>query len=470
MKLKNKLFLNFAALFFLSINVFGFILIQSNFNIVMENTINNSLAEYSVIYANIKSGENLNNVFLSNKDIIKIKCDHYLKNTNNSNISLVFLTLDKERVYETSNNIIGYSEELFNISNGESSYEIITNNNEKLLLINNKIELNGDKYFFIYSNNLNTLYENKYDNILTLIKLNILVGVFLLGAIYFISVDITKNIDYLISSIDEIINGNYNKKITYSSDIKEFNAISNNFSVMNNEIQNNISKLEEQNNIKQRFINNLTHEIRTPLTSIIGYSKLMLDKKVDNPNIIQNAFENINREGNRILSLTSNLITLITLDKKSLNLKKESLISIIKEVQDRFQIKIKEKNIEFLVKGEDIEIITDRGLVNILISNFIDNSIKALNEKSEKKITLTIEDFSLKVEDNGKGISKEDLEKIFEPFYMVDQSRSKSIEGFGLGLSICREIVEMLDIGFDIKSTYNTGTEITLTFKKEVKP
>ena len=223
-------------------------------------------------------------------------------------------------------------------------------------------------------------------------------------------------------------------------------------------------------NIEEEFISTLSHEIRTPLTSIIGYSKLMLDKKVDNPNIIQNAFENINREGNRILSLTSNLITLITLDKKSLNLKKESLISIIKEVQDRFQIKIKEKNIEFLVKGEDIEIITDRGLVNILISNFIDNSIKALNEKSEKKITLTIEDFSLKVEDNGKGISKEDLEKIFEPFYMVDQSRSKSIEGFGLGLSICREIVEMLDIGFDIKSTYNTGTEITLAFKKEVKP
>ena len=109
MKLTNKLFLYFGILFFFTINIFGMVLIQSNFNLTVKNTVNASLGEYSVIYTNLESKETMSNIFLTNRDIIKIKSDSYLKNINNPNISLEFRTLDKKMFYSTKNSDILYS-------------------------------------------------------------------------------------------------------------------------------------------------------------------------------------------------------------------------------------------------------------------------------------------------------------------------------------------------------------------------
>ena len=337
---------------------------------------------------------------------------------------------------------------------------------DKSLIINNYLNLNDNKYYFIYMYNLDSLYNDKYDSYLTLIKLNVVIGILLLIVIYLISDEITKPIYSLINIMDEIINGNYNKRFKYTSNIYEMNEISNNFSLMNDEIQNKINELEESNNEKERFINNLTHEIRTPLTSIIGYSDLMIKKKVKDMNLIYKSFENINREGNRILRLASNLITLITLDKKSLNLSWFSIAEVIEEVNNRMKIKSENFNINIIIEGEDYRVFSDRELVFILISNLIDNSIKAVLNSETKNIKIIIDNSRVIIKDTGKGIPQDELNRIFEPFYMIDKSRSKSIEGFGLGLSICREIISLLNIKFNISSEVNKGTEIDLKFRE----
>ena len=468
MKLKNKLLLYFGALFFVTINIYGIILIESNFNIVLQNTINNSLGEYSVIYANIRSNDNSKNIFFEDKDILKIKSDFYFKNNNNSNVSLEFRDSNKKTIYSTSDlyNEKSWDDNIYDIKQGLTNYLVYKNGNDKILIVNNNIELNDNTYYFTYINNLDELYSAKFKSYSTLIKLNIIGGLFLLIIIYFISHDITKPIYSLIDSMNEIINGNYNKKLQYKSNIYEMNEISKNFSMMNNEIQNNILELEESNMEKQRFINNLTHEIKTPLTSIIGYSDLMLKKKVEDFNLLNKSFEHINREGKRILSLASNLITLITLDKKSLDWSNFSVLEIIEEVQNRMKIKIKEHNVNIIVEGSDYEIFSDRELVVILITNFIDNAIKAVISSEVKEIRIILKNKKVIIKDTGMGIPQDKLTKIFEPFYMTDKSRSKSIEGFGLGLSICRQIVKLLNIKFSISSRVNIGTEIILGFEE----
>lgn len=99
MKLKNKLFISFATLFFITLNIFGYILIQSIFYTSLKSTIDNSFKEYSVIYSNIKVGENLNNLFLTNKELISIKSDSYLNNIQNKSINLEFIDLKKNLIY-----------------------------------------------------------------------------------------------------------------------------------------------------------------------------------------------------------------------------------------------------------------------------------------------------------------------------------------------------------------------------------
>ena len=469
MKLTNKLFLYFGILFFFTINIFGMVLIQSNFNLTVKNTVNASLGEYSVIYTNLESKETMRNIFLTNRDIIKIKSDSYLKNINNPNISLEFRTLDKKMFYSTKNSDILYSEKIYNIKDNLSNYMIYKEENNKILLITNIISINNNKYYFTYMNNLDNLYNDRIKSIFTLIKLNVVIGVFLLFIIYLISIEITKPINNLIDSMEDIIEGNYNKKFTYKSNISEINSISNNFSLMNEEIQKKIKQLREQNNSKQRFIDNLTHEIRTPLTSIIGYSDLMMNKKVQDIDLIYKSFNNINREWKRILALTSNLVSLITLDKKSLKLNNYSLKEILYDVRNALNMKIIQYDVELLIKGDDIEVFSDKNLLTILISNFIDNAIKATIDRDIRKVISIVDKNILIIKDTGKGISKSDINKIFEPFYMADKSRNKSVDGFGLGLSICKEISNLLDINIEIKSEIDVGTEIILNFKGSLR-
>ncbi|MGL5753419.1 MAG: ATP-binding protein, partial [Paraclostridium sp.] len=132
-----------------------------------------------------------------------------------------------------------------------------------------------------------------------------------------------------------------------------------------------------------------------------------------------------------------------------------------------FDPKFTENNIHFIIEGEDFNINSDVYLLTTLLSNFIDNSIKAIINSPVKVITVIVDDYKVIIKDSGVGIDKKEMDRIFEPFYMVDKSRSSSLGGFGLGLSICLNIIQLLNIDFDIESELQRGTKIILSFKGE---
>ncbi|MBX7317011.1 HAMP domain-containing histidine kinase [Clostridium chauvoei] len=467
MKLKNKLFINFGILFFLTLNILGCFLIKSTFNTSIKKAIDESFREYAVIYSNIKSGENLNNLFLTTEEIISIKSENYLSIIQNPSINLEFRTKDNNIIYSSNSSKFNLPNELFSFDNKKANYIISNLNNTSNLIISKEISFNNQDFSFTYINNIDSLYTTQNNNIIILLELNFLFILVFLFIIYLISFDITKPLSILSDNIDEIIRGNFNKKLSYSSNIEELNTISTNFNIMSEEIKNKIILLSRENLSKQRFINNLTHEIKTPLTSIIGYSSLMVNKKINDIDLIHKSFETIYNDGKRIESLTTNLIKLITLDKINLDIEDVSIISVLEDIKNTIKIKLIENNINLSIHGFDFVLKTDRYLLTTLLSNFIDNSIKALSNNSvlEKNIIIVLNKNSLVIKDSGIGIPKEDLDKIFEPFYMVNKSRVHSIGGFGLGLTICLKIIEILDIKFYISSTPNKGTTIKLHFK-----
>ena len=132
--------------------------------------------------------------------------------------------------------------------------------------------------------------------------------------------------------------------------------------------------------------------------------------------------------------------------------------------------KLEQKNIKIDINIEDKEIYADRQLMIVLISNIIDNGIKASEESKLIKVigySDNNKNYILKIKDYGIGIPKEDLDKILEPFYMVDKARTRKNNGIGLGLSICNEICKIHNISLDIKSEVDMGTQVILTFNKE---
>lgn len=465
MKLRTKLLINFTLLFFIIINAFGFTLIQVIFYTSLNNRIEDGFQEYTMIYSNLKSGEMMSQQFFDVKDIMTLKNRTYLENSNDETVDIVVTDKEGKMVFSSLAEEHRFDKELYNLTEEQmAKYLISEEGGAHYLSINQKILFDEEEYYLTYSNNIEQIYQQRIQYMILLGMFNVIGGVISVFVIYYFTKTITQPLQKLVDNIDEIIKRNRYSELKQSSDIKELNTLTDNFNTMSHEISMQMTTLEQANQQKQRFIDSLTHEIRTPLTSIIGYSSLCLNRKELGTEAVNQAFENIYINGKRIESLTENLIKLITMDKTPLNLKEVFVGKVLRDIQTSYEERLKKENIEFHIVGKEISVISDEYFLGMLFSNFIDNAMKAVSGCPKRQIEIKLEEKKIRICDSGKGMNPEDLEKIFEPFYMADKSRKRDLGGFGLGLSICRSIMEILNITFDVKSKIDEGTEVILTF------
>lgn len=431
----------------------------------INKAIDNGYKEYAVIYSNLKSGDNMSRLFFTNEDIIKIKNDSYLNNAGTTPLHLVVRDMKDAIVYSTMKETYPLAKKMDTFQDENTTNYVITNDQDlHNLIINKKITLGNEEYYLTYISDIETLYQDKVNYFLILMMFDIIAGIASIIVIYYFANAITKPLHAFIDNINEIINKDYTTKLENTSDIEEINSLRNSFNIMNDEISSQIIMLETKNQEKQRFIDSLTHEIRTPLTSIIGYSSLCLHKDINDTATVRKALENIYANGKRMESLTENLIKLITMDKVNLDMQELSLLNILSNIKNTFNTILLDQHVEIHIIGEDIHLISDEYLITTLFTNFIDNAIKATKEKTERCITITLNENTIIIADNGKGIPQEDMDKIFEPFFMLDKARQRTMTGFGLGLAICQSILSILDINFAIESQEHIGTKIMLTW------
>lgn len=467
MKLKTKLFINFTILLFILLNLFGYFLIQTIFIDSIDKAVNNGFKEYAVIYSNLKSGDTMSRLFFTDTDVIRIKNDTYLKNAGTIHLALEVRDSKNNLIYSTLEEPYPLPEGMDTLANEDTTnYMITTNRDTHDLLINKLIALGSEEYYVTYINNIDLLYQEKINYFLLLLLFDLIAGIASVFVIYYFANEITKPLHALIENINEIIHKNYTTKLENTSSIAEIKSLSDSFHVMNEEISSHIVKLESQNQEKQRFIDSLTHEIRTPLTSIIGYSSLYLHKNIQDPDIIHTSFKNIYDNGKRIESLTENLIKLITMDKAKLEMEEIDMEHLLMDVIDTIHAFAAHQDVAITLRGTSFPLMTDGYLLQTLFTNLIDNACKATMDKPQRTVEILMEDHRVIILDHGKGIPQEDLDKIFEPFFMIDKSRNRTISGFGLGLAICRSIMEMLNIPCTIISQEQIGTSITLAFKE----
>ncbi len=226
-------------------------------------------------------------------------------------------------------------------------------------------------------------------------------------------------------------------------------------------------KLNAEKN-RREFTANVSHELKTPLQSIIGAAELLendIIKEEDRPHFISN----IRKEASRLVVLIEDIIRLSQMDEH-LEMEKEevSLCKIANEVRETLLDAAINKNIAIEVYGDDVNMLGVHSLLYEMLYNLCDNAIKYNNPGGYVKIFIEDANNSiiLRVEDNGIGISKEHHEKIFERFYRVDKSHSKVSGGTGLGLAIVKHAVLIHDGEIIVKSKVNEGTVIEVIFDK----
>lgn len=237
-----------------------------------------------------------------------------------------------------------------------------------------------------------------------------------------------------------------------------------------NDVNLNRNAEEEAERLRREFSANVSHELKTPLTSILGYAE-MINNGMAKQEDITTFTQRIEKEASRLISLIDDIIQLSNLDETDRDIEKEpiDLDAAAQETIASLDKAAKDSNVHFFYSGKKTVIDGNRTLIGELMSNIIDNAIKY--NKPGGQVTVFVGTGAsgavFAVKDTGIGIPEADRDRIFERFYRVDKSHSKTVGGTGLGLSIVKHVAMCHNADIKVKSQIGEGTTISVIFKEE---
>lgn len=235
-----------------------------------------------------------------------------------------------------------------------------------------------------------------------------------------------------------------------------------------------ITEQERLDSMRKEFVADVSHELKTPITSIMGYADTLIDGDVDSEN--QKKFlERISSEAERMSKLVADLLILSKYDTAKIKIEKTEfdLGELVKYVFEGQTIEMQKKNLtgECYVTADVPTVYADKSGIERVIINILSNAIKYTDEGGNITVYVgfVYNDAYIKIKDNGRGIPEKDLEKIFERFYRVEKARTRESGGTGLGLSIAKEILQQNDSRIDIKSEVGKGTDVIIRIPTKIK-
>lgn len=303
-------------------------------------------------------------------------------------------------------------------------------------------------------NILDMLKEKPFISIFILIVTEVLVGIIMTIAI---GNPIIKIMDELEKILKEITNGNYKVRLKDTKYLKEMNK---NFNKM-------VAELDSVEILRSDFINNFSHELKTPLVSIKGYAEEL--KRGDLTKEEKDKYlDIIITEANRLTSLSTNILNLSKIEKQEIltDTKKVNIGESVRQVVLMELKKIEKKNLSLDLEIDDCYSLVNEGMMEQVFINIIENSIKFTdaNGKISIKVYEDKDKVKIKINDNGKGIEKENIDHIFDKFYTT-KDKNNNI-GNGLGLALAKKIIDLHGGKIAVNSEKNKYSEFIISLKK----
>lgn len=273
----------------------------------------------------------------------------------------------------------------------------------------------------------------------------------------FISFLLTRPIRLLTRATREMTQGDYSYRAEQTSN-DEMGQLTKDFNQMANALEENIHKLEQEIEAKEEFIAAFSHELKTPLTAIIGYADMLRSHKLDEEKAFLSA-NYIYTEGKRLETMSFRLLDLIVTRRGDIEFQTVDVDSLFGYIKEMYGIHT-ETDMHFQFSYEPGQVRMEPNLIKTVLINLVDNACKASEPGSTVEILGTRQEkgYFFAVRDYGVGIPAEELRKITEAFYMVDKSRSRSKNGAGLGLALCAEILKLHGSELVIESTLGEGS------------
>lgn len=462
MKFKHKLVLCMVVLLGLSFGLGGTILIHRSFKTSLSSTIDSDLLNYESIQSTLLITVDTNSVssYIDMSNII-----NQLSAQGNSNRKNIILRNSDMEVVSIMNSSFTYKEMKPSDENTCNSIIWRENNNYYLQLCSsmdiNTENLDISQMDIVYD--ITSVYAARAQEQNTFRLL--LIAIFVVGSITSMIAAslLTKPLEKLSSLAQHISHGDYSARLhIHSGD--EIEALANDFNNMADTIEDNISELHFSMEKQEQFMGSFAHELKTPMTSIIGYADLLRSQNMSEDETNE-AANYIFSEGKRLESLSLKLLDLLVVKNQETILTPTDPALAVRNVINVMKPELAKEHITLKSSCRKGCCMMDIDLFQSLIINIIDNARKAIDDNGLIHVAGTVRDdnYVIIIKDNGRGMPPEEITRISEAFYRIDKSRSRAQGGAGLGLAICSKIAEIHQAKIKYKSAVGRGTVVTIT-------
>ncbi len=459
MSYRLRLIITISLLIAISFSVGGAILISASFRISLEQETQSALASFQSVQ---------NTLFLLNSLGSQTDYDslsqalEQMESQHMGSWQALSLRSSGESIYESGSYALATAS-LPNPESGQCVYAPISDQYGHGLLIMTVLTAGSDTLTLTARFDISHVYQSRDSQQQLFYTVYIAVVLVGIATAVILSFALTRRLWQLTSAVRKISGGDLSTRSRITSR-DEFGQLSRDFDAMADKLQENISRLEAQMQRQESFMGSFAHELKTPMTSIIGFADLLRQGNLDE-NTRMMAANYIYSESHRLERLSFTLLDLLLLKKDGIAMKRVWLSSFLFEVERALEPTLKKKGIRLICRAEQKRVAFEPDLVKSLLYNLVDNASKAMDGDGiigVKGIAIP-GGCQFQVVDNGRGMEPGELTKITEAFYRVDKARSRSQGGAGLGLALCKQIVELHNGSIHFDSRPGKGTRVTVT-------
>lgn len=456
MKFSWKIFIATFLIIICSFGIGGFALINSVFKTSLDSIVDSALDENRLLCISFNTA-----MMNSETPFFDYTLNNFSKQLSEQN-KVILSDKSKVRFYDGEHFIN-------NLNVYEQGYQIITVKDNEYIQVVSCIEVSRKTLYIESVINITQTYQQR-DYQYGIYRV-VMLGVALFSSVFtmIFAHFVTKPLGKLTETAQEITLGMFDMRVpqTKHGGSEEVVKLTESFNLMAQNIENYINQLKDEAKRQEDFVGNFTHELKTPLTSIIGYADMLRSCDLPQEKRRMSA-DYIFREGKRLESLSLHLLNLIVVRNKEIEFTCKQSNELFDDIEKSLRFTMEKYGLQLIVTVENVLLRLEPMLIKTVILNLAENACKASEEGQTVTVSGKLQNkrFLITVSDNGCGIPSEEISRVTEAFYMVDKSRARANGSAGLGLALCQEILSLHRTSLDIKSTQGKGT--TVSFSLEV--
>lgn len=455
MKLFHKMFLCFVVIFGVAFQIAGYLMINFAYENAIEREKKFAVQEFQYNKYILQS------ILYSEPELLVEMEEDASGFVRNFAVPVALYGEDKKCIFSN----LKLEPEIFEIDEEDYnriSFQMLGAEGENFIFVYDLISQGETTVYFITETKISQTVDDQKEMILYFQRLYLMILCIGFPVIFLLTTLLTRPIKKVSKAAKRIADGSFTERIEANGH-DEIGELAVNFNQMAEKVEEKVAELSDSVRQKEDFAANFAHELKTPLTSVIGYADMLYQRELPRDQV-KSAAEYILNEGMRLEALSLKLMDLFVLDKQDFMMEKLSAEDMFENIEQGMEPVGKKYGVSFHIDIESGTIEADYDLFKTMILNLADNAMKA----DCRNIWITgrknKNSYQIKLKDNGKGIPPEELGRITEAFYMVDKSRARKQHGAGLGLALVAKIVKVHQADMQIESDGLTGTTVSLVF------